>query len=67
MKLDQYMANAGVDQCVYEECEIHRNVTVIVSQCQSCGKIDISWERQPNTEDVIIKPLEDIEYAGYTN
>ena len=40
-----------------EDKEIHRNVTVTVSQCQVCGYIEISWERQDGTEDEIIGEL----------
>lgn len=43
-----------VGYCVYREKEIHKNVTVIVSECEACGNIDIAWKRQPNTEDVIM-------------
>lgn len=41
-----------LDPCVYEEVERYRNVTVIISRCTRCGHIDISWERQPDTERV---------------
>jgi hypothetical protein len=39
-----------VDPCTYVTKEIHRNVTVTVSECKNCGSIDISWERQDDTE-----------------
>ena len=40
-----------------EDKEIHRNVTVTVSQCSVCGHIEISWERQDDTEDEILGKL----------
>ena len=43
--------------CLMEDKEIHRNVTVTVSQCQMCGHIEISWERQDDTEDEIFGEL----------
>ena len=42
-----------VDPCVYEVKEIHANVTVYVRQCTICGAVDISWERQEDTEDIL--------------
>lgn len=41
-----------LDPCVYEDVEAHRNVTVIISKCRVCGHVEISWIRQPDTEDV---------------
>lgn len=41
-----------LDPCVYEEIERYRNVTVIISRCKNCGHIDVSWERQDNTEEI---------------
>lgn len=41
-----------LDPCLYEEIERYRNVTVIVSRCRKCGNVDISWERQEDTEEV---------------
>ena len=43
-----------LDPCIYEDTEIHRNVTVYVRQCQKCGCIDIAWERQEDTEDIMV-------------
>ena len=40
-----------IDPCIYEDVEIHRNATVIVSRCKVCGHIEISWERTPYTMD----------------
>lgn len=41
-----------VDPCIYEEVERHENVTVIIHKCKNCGHIDISWEKQDNTESI---------------
>lgn len=42
-----------LDPCVYEEIERYENVTVLIHRCIKCGHIDISWERQENTEQII--------------
>ena len=39
-----------LDPCVYETMEIHRNVTVEVLRCKKCGKVEIQWYRQDDTE-----------------
>lgn len=39
-----------LDPCVYEDVEVYKNVTVTVSRCMNCGNIEISWQRQPETE-----------------
>ena len=44
----------GLDACIYRPVEIHKNVTVTVSQCQTCGGVDISWRKQDDTESVIL-------------
>lgn len=41
-----------LDPCMYSLLEVHTNVTVKVYKCVHCGAIDISWERQDNTEDI---------------
>ena len=41
-----------LDPCVYEDIEIYANVTVIISRCKKCGKIELSWLRQENTEQI---------------
>lgn len=41
-----------LDPCVYEEIAEYKNVTVTVSKCRKCGHIDVSWERQDNTEKI---------------
>lgn len=39
-----------LDPCVYETEEIYRNVTVEILRCKKCGKVEISWYRQDDTE-----------------
>lgn len=34
-----------LDPCVYDEIEIHRNVTVRVLKCRYCGHVEIEWKR----------------------
>jgi len=46
-----------LDPCTYKPKEIHTNVTVTVSQCERCGHVDLSWERQEDTEDIIYEKL----------
>ena len=38
-----------VDPCVYEDAEIYKNVTVIISKCKKCGNVEIQWKRQDDT------------------
>lgn len=42
-----------LDPCIYEDAEIHTNVTVVVKRCVKCGHIEILWHRQDNTEDLM--------------
>lgn len=39
-----------LDPCVYEEVERYCNVTVSIRRCIRCGKTDIVWFVQDNTE-----------------
>lgn len=39
-----------LDLCLYQDVEKYKNVTVTISKCVYCGHIDISWERQEDTE-----------------
>lgn len=48
-----------LDPCMYDLMEEHRNVTVKVYRCSKCGSIDISWEKQDDTESTIFEVLED--------
>lgn len=41
-----------LDPCIYEEMEKYANVTVTISRCKKCGHVDISWERQEDTEEI---------------
>lgn len=46
-----------LDPCIYEDKEIHTNVTVYVGQCRECGHVDLRWERQEDTEDILVSPM----------
>ncbi len=48
-----------LDPCIYDLMEEHQNVTVRVYQCAICGSVDISWEKQDDTESTIFRDLED--------
>lgn len=48
-----------LDPCAYELAETHKNVTVQVYRCAKCGHIDISWQRQDDTEDIIYKDIDE--------
>ena len=39
-----------LDPCIYEEVESLKNVTIHIMRCKNCGHIEISWEKQENTE-----------------
>lgn len=39
-----------LDPCIYKEIETYKNVTVHVLRCEKCGHIEITWERQDDTE-----------------
>ena len=41
-----------LDPCIYQDIEMHTNVTVIVSKCCRCGHIELSWVRTEETEDI---------------
>lgn len=41
-----------LDPCVYREVERYVNATVVISECEKCGHIDIAWFAQPNTEKI---------------
>ena len=44
-----------LDPCIYEDIERYANVTITISRCINCGHIEISWERQENTEELPIE------------
>lgn len=41
-----------LDPCIYEEIERYANVTVSVMRCKNCGHIEVTWTRQPDTEEL---------------
>ena len=41
-----------LDQCVMKQTHIYRNVTVEILECPICGKREIGWYRQDNTEEI---------------
>lgn len=42
-----------LDPCIYRDIESYANVTVTIAKCKHCGKIDISWKRQEDTEQIL--------------
>lgn len=44
-----------LDPCIYEDIEMYTNVTIVISRCTKCGHIEISWMRQDDTEEIILK------------
>ena len=47
-----------LDPCIYEDAEIHTNVTVVVKRCTKCGNIELVWHRQEDTEDILAGDLD---------
>lgn len=43
-----------LDPCIYKVKQKFTNVTIEILECQNCGHVEISWFRQPNTEEVDI-------------
>lgn len=43
------------EPCIFVEKEKYRNVTVVVGECKKCGRTDISWYRQEDTEEVEVE------------
>ena len=43
-----------LDPCIYEDIDKYSNVTITISRCVKCGHIEISWERQEDTEKIDI-------------
>ena len=41
-----------VEPCIYEDIEIYKNATVVVSRCKICGRQKIGWKRQEDTEEI---------------
>lgn len=46
------IGDTELDPCEYVETEKYRNVTVTISRCKNCGHVDISWEKQEDTEKI---------------
>lgn len=44
-----------LDPCIYKDIEKYANVTVTIAKCIKCGHIDISWERQEDTEELDVE------------
>lgn len=44
-----------LDPCIYQDIEKYKNVTVTVSKCMYCGEIHISWEMQPDTQELDVE------------
>ena len=42
-----------LDPCIYQDIQILRNVTVVVSRCIRCGHMSFGWREQENTEVVL--------------
>ena len=42
-----------LDPCKYVVDEEYMNVTVRVLKCRNCGHVEIEWERQENTQEII--------------
>lgn len=59
----QYIMDATEDNTMLRPREIHRNVTVYVDENTETGEIVLSWSRQPDTEDELIDPIDDV--PGY--
>lgn len=62
MSLQEYIDESTIEDCLFEVCEVHKNVTVVVCRCRKCGKIDIGWERQDNTIDEYYERIDDFQY-----
>lgn len=39
-----------LDPCMYRDTESFENVTVVISECERCGRTSIGWRRQDNTK-----------------
>lgn len=56
--VDVKICGIPVDPCVYQDIEVHKNVTVVVKRCMNCGNIELEWHRQEDTEDFTGDDLE---------
>ena len=41
-----------LEACDYVEISRLKNVTISILKCRRCGRIDVAWERQENTEEI---------------
>ena len=53
------ISGIDVDPCVFKDIEKYANVTVTISRCIRCGRINIEWERQDDTEEIQIEEPEE--------
>lgn len=44
-----------LDPCIYRDTEKYENVTVVISKCEKCGHVIVSWSRQPDTIQIKIE------------
>lgn len=42
-----------LDPCIYQDVQILKNVTVVISRCIRCGHMSFGWMEQDNTELVL--------------
>ena len=54
-----FIGNYQLDQNIYKDVEIYKNVTVIVSENIETGETVCSWKRQENTKDISYKLKEE--------
>ena len=57
---EQFISTSTVSENMLRPREIHRNVTVYVDEDMKTHEIVLSWSRQPDTEDELIDPIEDV-------
>ena len=60
MTLEDLIRHSIVDERIVRPREVHKNVTVYVDENIETGEIILSWARQPDTEDELIDPIEDV-------
>lgn len=44
--------NLELDRCVMRQEAVYKNVTVEILRCPICGKREIGWYKQPDTEEI---------------
>ena len=50
-----------LDPCIYQCVEAYANVIVEVLRCRKCGHQEISWRRTPDTIQLDVEELEELE------